>query len=226
MTNGGLLDGRQCRARHEPCRHQPSDDLVRAAAARRRVRCRRRVIGPHSRPAVTWIVFQLCLAIALLALWQGRRLGPLVAERLPVVVRASETVEGRGRLYRSRRARDRAADALRTATLQRMLPRLGLGQQRRAAGGRPGRRRSAADGTRSRWRTRCSVHHRPATTTWSTSPVNSTTSKGRSHSRDSATAHTRDPAPRRTIRREMRCWRCAPRSPRPSSARTPWSAGW
>ena len=63
----------------------------------------------------------------LVALWQGRRLGPLVAEELPVVVRASETVEGRGRLYRSRRARDRAADALRTATLQRLLPRLGLG---------------------------------------------------------------------------------------------------
>ena len=77
-------------------------------------------------PAVRWIVIQLCLVIALVALWQGRRLGPLVAERMPVVVRASETVEGRGRLYRSRRARDRAATALRTATLQRMLPRLGL----------------------------------------------------------------------------------------------------
>jgi hypothetical protein len=76
---------------------------------------------------VTWIVLQLCLVVALLAAWKGRRIGPLVAERLPVVVRASETVEGRGRLYRSRRARDRAAEALRTATLQRMLPRLGLG---------------------------------------------------------------------------------------------------
>ena len=43
------------------------------------------------------------------------------------MVRASETVEGRGRLYRSRRARDRAAAALRTATLQRLMPRLGLG---------------------------------------------------------------------------------------------------
>jgi hypothetical protein len=74
----------------------------------------------------TWIVWQLVLAVALVALWQGRRLGPLVAERLPVVVRASETVEGRGRLYRSGRARDRAAEALRTATLQRLLPRLGL----------------------------------------------------------------------------------------------------
>jgi hypothetical protein len=76
---------------------------------------------------VGWIVWQLWLVVALVALWKGRRLGPLVAERLPVVVRASETVEGRGRLYRSRRARDRAADALRTATLQRLTPRLGLG---------------------------------------------------------------------------------------------------
>lgn len=76
---------------------------------------------------VTWIVWQLCLTVLLLALWKGRRIGPLVAEQLPVVVRASETAEGRGRLYRSRRASDRAADALRTATLQRLLPRLGLG---------------------------------------------------------------------------------------------------
>ncbi|MGV0815371.1 DUF4350 domain-containing protein [Mycolicibacterium boenickei] len=75
---------------------------------------------------VRWIVLQLCLVVALLALSQARRLGPLVAESLPVVVRASETVEGRGRLYRSRRARDRAAEALRAATLGRLLPRLGL----------------------------------------------------------------------------------------------------
>jgi hypothetical protein len=76
---------------------------------------------------VTWIVWQLWVVVLLVALWKGRRLGPLVAEELPVVVRASETVEGRGRLYRSRRARDRAAAALRTATVQRLLPRLGLG---------------------------------------------------------------------------------------------------
>jgi hypothetical protein len=76
---------------------------------------------------VSWLICQLWLVVLLLALWKGRRIGPLVAEELPVVVRASETVEGRGRLYRSRRARDRAADALRTATLQRLLPRLGLG---------------------------------------------------------------------------------------------------
>jgi hypothetical protein len=76
---------------------------------------------------VAWMVVQLWVTVALIALWKGRRIGPLVAEKLPVVVRASETVEGRGRLYRSRRARDRAAQALRSAALQRMLPRLGLG---------------------------------------------------------------------------------------------------
>jgi hypothetical protein len=76
---------------------------------------------------IWWVVGQLCLAVALVALWRSRRVGALVAEDLPVVVRASETVEGRGRLYRSRRARDRAAEALRTAALHRVLPRLGLG---------------------------------------------------------------------------------------------------
>nr|WP_155998647.1 DUF4350 domain-containing protein [Streptomonospora sp. PA3] len=66
-------------------------------------------------------------ALVLLALWQGRRLGPLVTERLPVVVRASETTEGRAGLYASRRARDRAAAALRSGTLRRIRPGLGLG---------------------------------------------------------------------------------------------------
>jgi hypothetical protein len=77
--------------------------------------------------SVRWLFWQLCVVLALAALWKGRRLGPLVAERMPVVVRASETVEGLGRLYRSHRARDRATAALRTATLRRLAPRLGLG---------------------------------------------------------------------------------------------------
>jgi hypothetical protein len=80
---------------------------------------------------VEWILLQLSLTVVLVALWKGRRIGPLVTEQLPVVVRASETVEGRGRLYRSRRARDRAAEALRTAALQRMTPRVGLGHDAR-----------------------------------------------------------------------------------------------
>lgn len=75
---------------------------------------------------VYWVVGQLAVVVLLVAVWRSRRPGPLVAEELPVVVRASETVEGRGRLYRSRRARDRAAAALRTAALQRLTPKLGL----------------------------------------------------------------------------------------------------
>ena len=98
----------------------------------------------------------------LVALWRGRRIGPLVAEELPVVVRASETVEGRGRLYRSRRARDRAAQALRTATLQRMLPRLGLGADTSAPAPWCSRSpRSAAGFPQSRCSTSCSA--RPPT---------------------------------------------------------------
>lgn len=69
----------------------------------------------------------LLAALALLALWRGRRLGPLVAERLPVVVRASETTEGRARLYAFRRARDSAASALRSGVVDRLRPSLGLG---------------------------------------------------------------------------------------------------
>jgi hypothetical protein len=73
------------------------------------------------------VLWQLLLAGVLLALWRGRRLGPVVTEPLPVVVRAAESVEGRGRLYRRARARDRAADALRGGARARILPFLGLG---------------------------------------------------------------------------------------------------
>jgi hypothetical protein len=72
------------------------------------------------------VALQLGVAVLLAALWRSRRLGPLVPEPLPVVVRASETAEGHAGLYRSRRARGRAAAALRTALLNRTLPALGL----------------------------------------------------------------------------------------------------
>jgi hypothetical protein len=84
----------------------------------------------------TWVfpaTLQLLLAGAAAALWQGRRLGAPVAEPLPVVVRSAETVEGRARLYRRSRARDRAVAALRGGALSRLLPALGLGPD-------PGRR--------------------------------------------------------------------------------------
>ena len=39
-------------------------------------------------------------AVVLLCLWRGRRLGRLVPEPLPVIVRAVETTKSRGRMYR------------------------------------------------------------------------------------------------------------------------------
>ncbi|WP_219464241.1 DUF4350 domain-containing protein [Nonomuraea rhizosphaerae] len=77
--------------------------------------------------SIPWAVWMSVITVLLVAFWRGRRLGPVVVERLPVVVRAAETVEGRGRLYRSRRARERAADSLRAGTVDRLTPRLGLG---------------------------------------------------------------------------------------------------
>ncbi|WP_329217880.1 DUF4350 domain-containing protein [Streptomyces sp. NBC_01485] len=73
-----------------------------------------------------WGTLQLFVAAALAALWRARRLGPLVPEKLPVAIRASETVEGRARLYRKAGARDRAAAALRSTTRTRLAPLLGV----------------------------------------------------------------------------------------------------
>ncbi|WP_172387838.1 DUF4350 domain-containing protein [Streptomyces sp. MNP-20] len=73
-----------------------------------------------------WGTLQLAVAAALAALWRARRLGPLVPEKLPVAIRASEAVEGRARLYRKADARDRAATALRSATRTRLAPLVGV----------------------------------------------------------------------------------------------------
>ncbi|MEU4617594.1 DUF4350 domain-containing protein [Streptomyces umbrinus] len=73
-----------------------------------------------------WGTLQLFFAAILAALWRARRLGPLVPEKLPVAIRASETVEGRARLYRKSNARDRAAAALRSTTRTRLAPLVGV----------------------------------------------------------------------------------------------------
>jgi len=73
-----------------------------------------------------WAALQLAIAILFLALWRGRRLGRLVPEALPVVVRQAEAVVGKARLYRRAQARGRAADALRTSTRSLLAARLGL----------------------------------------------------------------------------------------------------
>lgn len=72
------------------------------------------------------VIIQLVVAALLAAAWRARRLGQLVAEPLPVVVRAAETTEGHGRLYQARRARAQAAEALRSATRGRLERAAGL----------------------------------------------------------------------------------------------------
>ncbi|MGW0763870.1 DUF4350 domain-containing protein [Streptomyces sp. NPDC002676] len=73
-----------------------------------------------------WGTLQLFIAAALAAFWRARRFGPLVPEKLPVAIRASETAEGRARLYRKANARDRAAAALRSTTRTRLAPLVGV----------------------------------------------------------------------------------------------------
>ncbi|MFK0155513.1 DUF4350 domain-containing protein [Streptomyces sp. NPDC090499] len=73
-----------------------------------------------------WGTLQLFIAAALAAFWRARRLGPLVPEKLPVAIRASETVEGRARLYRKASARDRAGAALRSTARTRLAPLVGV----------------------------------------------------------------------------------------------------
>ncbi|MCT9818732.1 DUF4350 domain-containing protein [Microbacterium sp. W1N] len=74
-------------------------------------------------PAMLLLV---CAAVAA-AIWRGRRFGPLVAENLPVTVRAGETTEGRARLYAAAGDPTHAADELRIASLRRAARTLGLG---------------------------------------------------------------------------------------------------
>ena len=58
-------------------------------------------------------------------IWRGRRFGPIVVENLPVTVRASETMEGRARLYARSNARLRALDALRIGSIDRLARQTG-----------------------------------------------------------------------------------------------------
>ncbi len=71
-------------------------------------------------PGVLWAAGQLVVALLVAMVWRGRRLGRLVPEPLPVVVRSVETTLGRGRLYRRARARGRAASVLRAAAVERV----------------------------------------------------------------------------------------------------------
>ncbi len=89
------------------------------------------VTGPPSLDELTpsWVagVTGSVVITAILAMfWRGRRFGPLVIEDLPVAVRASETMEGRARLYQRSGNRQRALDALRIGTVSRLAVAAGL----------------------------------------------------------------------------------------------------
>jgi hypothetical protein len=90
-------------------------------------------VDSEDEPSVwpTWTGPALALLLAaavLLALARGRRLGRLVREPLPVVVRAIETTESRGRLYRRANDRTRAAAVLRVGAADRLARRLAVGR--------------------------------------------------------------------------------------------------
>ncbi len=77
-------------------------------------------------PWVSSVMTLLVLVAIAAAFWRGRRMGPLVIENLPVVVRASETMEGRARLYQKGAARRRALDSLRIGAIDRLAVLCGL----------------------------------------------------------------------------------------------------
>ncbi|GAA4370078.1 DUF4350 domain-containing protein [Paeniglutamicibacter cryotolerans] len=74
-------------------------------------------------PVMAWTLLMGLLAM----FWRGRRLGPLVPERLPVVVPAAELIDGRARLYAHGRALDAVAANLRSGALTRMAHHYRLG---------------------------------------------------------------------------------------------------
>ncbi len=87
--------------------------------------------GPPSAADLTpeWVsVVMVLLILSAIAagFWRGRRFGPLVVENLPVVVRSSETMHGRARLYEKSSTRLHALDALRIGTVHRLGALCGL----------------------------------------------------------------------------------------------------
>ena len=112
--------------------------------------------GPLRRSRCCWPPSCSC------AVARGRRLGRLVREPLPVVVRAIETTESRGRLYRRAGDRARAAAVLRSGTLERLTRRLAVG--RGAGPGAVVHAAALATGDRpARSLTSCSGPHPPTT---------------------------------------------------------------
>lgn len=80
------------------------------------------LLPAYLRPAL----ILLAVTGILLVVWRVRRLGPLASEPLPVQVKAIESAESRGRLYRKAGDRRHAAAVLRRAGARSLADRLGL----------------------------------------------------------------------------------------------------
>ncbi len=80
-------------------------------------------LSPEWVQPVTLTAFLVGIAAIL---WRGRRLGPLIVENLPVTVKASETMQGRARLYEKAGARLHTLDSLRIGTIARLATLCGL----------------------------------------------------------------------------------------------------
>lgn len=74
-----------------------------------------------------WVWSALVVLFIGVVWWKGPRFGRLVSEPLPVIVEASETTIGRGKLYQQVKDPAHAARALRIGTLNAIGPRLGFG---------------------------------------------------------------------------------------------------
>ena len=77
-------------------------------------------------PTAAVLGTQLLVVALVVVLWGGRRLGRIVTEPMPVVVRSAETTLGRGRLYRRARDHPHAAAGLRAGCASRVAARLGV----------------------------------------------------------------------------------------------------
>ncbi|HMA47339.1 MAG TPA: DUF4350 domain-containing protein, partial [Frankiaceae bacterium] len=98
FTNGRLGDeGNAALALGLLGRHPGAVWVAPPAGRAAAVGARRRAVDLLPAGVVAGLV-QLAVGVVVLALWRARRLGPPVAEPLPVVVRAAEAVEGRARL--------------------------------------------------------------------------------------------------------------------------------